>query len=672
MGISAILLTIDYPNIFNKETWMRLQSVEISDYKCIRESCRIDISDITCLVGKNESGKTAILEAIYRLNPIIPEHNRFNMDDDFPRMDVEDYRLKLKSGKEKPAIVTRATFSLEQQDMANIEKDFPGVLAKPELILSKGYDNELYAELTINEENTVEVLLKKANLEPEILKSLAQLNTLKELESALKERKKNESESTLLALISEIQKTGLLKFLYERYFESKVPKFLYFDEFYQMKGHVNIEALVERKKNNQLLDSDYPLLGLIDLARLNLDEILNPTRALERNNRLEGASNHLTRRVMKYWTQNRFLEMRFDIRPALPEDPEGMKIGTNLWSHVYNTKQKASTLLGKRSKGFVWFFSFLAWFSQQKQKETPLILLLDEPAIFLHGTAQRDLLRYLEDEKAAHQVIYTTQSPYMIDPRHFDRIRIVEDKSMETNQPLPDSKEGTQVDINLLNASRDSILPLQGALGYELCQSLLPDHNVLIVDGIQDLLYIEVMSGLMGAKNRVGLDPDWTIVPLAGSKKLPVFVALMDYTESSNTVSLLYTGGQEGTLEALYKKQLFQKENVYTYADFIELAEAEIEDLLDIDFYLTLINSEYKDVLSKPVMKRNLRGKSIHITRLVKEHLESIPSQNGIEYSRFRPAKFFAENSSSLSEKIPKETFDRFERVFETINSLLK
>jgi predicted ATP-dependent endonuclease of OLD family len=67
---------------------MKLMSVQLSDYKCIRDSCQFDVSDITCLVGKNESGKTAILEALYRLNPIVPKHGNFNVDDDYPRIDV--------------------------------------------------------------------------------------------------------------------------------------------------------------------------------------------------------------------------------------------------------------------------------------------------------------------------------------------------------------------------------------------------------------------------------------------------------------------------------------------------------------------------------------------------------------------------------------------------------
>ena len=58
---------------------MKLMSVQLSDYKCIRKACNFNVADITCLVGKNESGKTAILEALYRLNPIVPQQGNFNM-----------------------------------------------------------------------------------------------------------------------------------------------------------------------------------------------------------------------------------------------------------------------------------------------------------------------------------------------------------------------------------------------------------------------------------------------------------------------------------------------------------------------------------------------------------------------------------------------------------------
>ena len=56
---------------------MKLTNVEISAYQSVRHSNPFDIGDITCLVGKNEAGKTAILQALYRLNPIIPQDGGF-------------------------------------------------------------------------------------------------------------------------------------------------------------------------------------------------------------------------------------------------------------------------------------------------------------------------------------------------------------------------------------------------------------------------------------------------------------------------------------------------------------------------------------------------------------------------------------------------------------------
>ena len=56
---------------------MRLVSARVRDYKSITDSGEVAVEeDVTCLVGKNESGKTAVLEALYRLNPIPAEHRR--------------------------------------------------------------------------------------------------------------------------------------------------------------------------------------------------------------------------------------------------------------------------------------------------------------------------------------------------------------------------------------------------------------------------------------------------------------------------------------------------------------------------------------------------------------------------------------------------------------------
>ena len=48
---------------------MKLTKVRITEFQSIQDSTEFEIGDVTCLVGKNEAGKTAVLKALYRLLP---------------------------------------------------------------------------------------------------------------------------------------------------------------------------------------------------------------------------------------------------------------------------------------------------------------------------------------------------------------------------------------------------------------------------------------------------------------------------------------------------------------------------------------------------------------------------------------------------------------------------
>ena len=650
---------------------MKLIAVQIANYKCIRDPVSFDISDITCLVGMNESGKTAILEALYRLNPVIPESGEFNVDDDYPRIDVEDYLVDVKNGRKQPATVTRATYSLAEEDCKDLEKDYPGAAARAELTLSKGYDNRLQIEIPVNEELVVQALLRNAGLSPQQLKTRGKLATLADLAGALEGNDAGDASQKLGAVLGEMREKGVGRYLAEKYLSEKIPRFMYFDEFYQMAGHVNLEGLIQRQKDHRLLESDYPLLGLIDLARLDLEEIAAPRRALERDNRLEGASNHLSNTIMKYWSQNAFLEMRFDIRPGLPNDPEGMKTGTNLWCHVYNSRQKVRTLLGNRSRGFLWFFSFLAWFSQHKRKGIPLILLLDEPALYLHGTAQKDLLRYLEDEsKTGQQVIYTTQSPYMIDAHRFDRVRVVEDTSALGKQLPAPARMGTRVSTDAQENSAGSVLPLCGALADGLFTDLFSQDHVLIVGDISDLLFCKTISSLLVAGGEAGLDPRWKIIPVGGAERLAAFLSLVGDQGGGVTGSPMVIRKSElGALDSLLKKNLLLKQNIFFYEAFTGAEDADVEDMFDPEFYLGLVNSEFRDSLPRPIKKNILRSEGGRITSMIASYLESASPGAKVQFDRYRPARYFVENSASLQGAISDETWSRFQEMFKKINS---
>lgn len=359
--------------------------------------------------------------------------------------------------------------------------------------------------------------------------------------------------------------------------------------------------------------------------------------------------------------------------PALAGDPPEMnKVGTtNLWGEVYDSAHGATVRLGKRSKGFIWFFSFLAWFSQQRRKGVPLILLLDEPGLVLHASAQGDLLNYIEVElKPHHQVLYTTHSPFMVDSNNYDRVRIVRDRSMEEDHVLPKDERGTKVFTDILEADPDSLFPLQGALGYDIAQTLFVGPNSLIVEGVSDILYLPSVSGVLGSKKRETLREEWTITPVGGSDKVPTFVSLLGSQKKLKLATLIDVQKKDlQAIENLYKKKLLAKKNVRTFADFTGTKEADIEDMFDRQFYLDLVNAEYANELQKPIKLADL-GQHPRILVNIDEHLKANPLKAG-GFNHYRPARYFAENIAALGPKLDKATLDRFEDAFKQLNSLL-
>ena len=686
---------------------MILKTVTCNDYKSIRDSNTFDVSDVTCLVGKNESGKTALLEALYRLNPIIPDEGDFDVTDDYPRADVADYELSVNRGKRSHSTVILATFEFEPDDVRDVQEAFGEVFSSNTLTLSKGYDNELEIDLDLDESVAVKTLVAKAELPTDIAEAASKSLTLAELADYL-ERKSEENANAvrdaesranviedaeekakaldeasryaeskaaeqLRKRVAEIETDGLLMCIWDAFIEKRVPRFLYFDEYYQMQGGVNIDELKHRTNNNTLEHSDRPMLALVELAGLDLDQLMSPTRTQALINKLEGASNRLSKSFLQYWSQNKRLMMKFDVRPALADDPPGMRSGTNIWASVYDSVHQVSTLFGTRSRGFVWFFSFLAWFSQQKYSKHPLILLLDEPGLFLHASAQADLLRYIEEElNPYHQVIYTTHSPFLVDAQHFDRVRIVEDRSMMAEEELPLDQQGTKVLAEVLEAGEGSLFPLQGALGYDLAQTLFVGPNNLIVEGVSDLLYLQTVSAILEEDGREGLDSRWVITPVGGSEKVPTFASLIGSQSRMNVATLIdIQHSDRQKIENLYKKKLLKKKHVLTFADFTGLDEADIEDMFDLGFYLRLVNEEYATALPKKITKTSLKSKAKRIVVRIEQFVKDNPLKGGVSFNHYRPARYFASNIKDLRSSIPDATLERFEQAFAAVNSLL-
>ena len=616
---------------------MKLDTVRIANFQSVQDSNEFKVDDITCLVGKNEAGKTALLKALYRLNPVIEEDGNFDYEMDYPRQNMIDYENAVEAEDQEHEPVVQAVFVIDDTDITVLEEDI-GISWNEHnlsaITLKIGYDNERTITYSYN------------NGEPPYICSF---------------------ESDFEVDPDDLEDGGLDTFAVLR---DRIPKFLYFDEYHLMSGQDNFAALKSRHESGNLEPSDLPLLGLIQLAGLDFDRLERTTRTESLFARIEAASNKLTEKALPYWSQNEHLRMKFDIREAKPDDPENMRSGLNIWGRVEDTKHMVTTPIRSRSRGFVWFFSFLAWYSKLCQDHENLILLLDEPGLFLHAKGQADLLNFFDKElNPHHQLIYTTHSPFMVDSRHFDRVRIVQNLSIERNSNrLAAKNQGTKVLTEVLEAKPDSLFPLQGALGYEIFQTLFVGPNSLVVEGVSDLLYIQTISALLQLKGKSGLSKKWTVTPVGGSDKIPTFVALLGSQKGIKVAVLIdYQMKDQQKIEALFKKKLLKDNMVFTYADYVTGKEADIEDLFDPELYLELINAEFGTCLAV----NNLPKCSSRIIKRVEQYFENSPLPDGQTFNHYRPARYFSVNIDSLESKLAGSQLERFQKVFDELNRLL-
>ena len=72
---------------------MRLTRARVTNYRSIDDSGWVSLDNVTCMVGKNESGKTAFLQALRRINPVSETNGAFDLRD-FPRKGYVRYKRR--------------------------------------------------------------------------------------------------------------------------------------------------------------------------------------------------------------------------------------------------------------------------------------------------------------------------------------------------------------------------------------------------------------------------------------------------------------------------------------------------------------------------------------------------------------------------------------------------
>ena len=642
---------------------MKITRAKITNYRSIDDSGWVSLDNVTTLVGKNESGKTAFLQALRRLNPVGGVNGNFNIMD-YPRKGYVRYKRQHETD---PATVIQAEFKLTQKEMGELESRFGvGVLRSPKVVASKNYKNQRSWEVDIDEEAVIRHVISSAELPEEIQEYVGNTSKWDELYNRLQAL--DVKPTAVQQLMSELTKrfnSDLRQQIVLEHLERYLPEFVYFDNYSTMRGRISIQDIKERRfEPDELDDADRTFLALLSLVGADMDDLEQQTSYEYIKAELESASIGISDEIFEFWKQNTELRVDFDLSHANPNDAPPLNSGTILHVRIWNDRHRVSVPFDERSKGFVWFFSFLVYFSEIEEiRNGDMVLLLDEPGLNLHAMAQYDFLRFIDERLAPrHQVVYTTHSPFMINLDKLTSVRTVEDMD----------NYGTVVTDDVLQNSSETVFPLQTALGYQLAETLFLAPHCLLVNSPADLIYLQVLGEFCAAEGRAKLDPRWVVIPVGKSENLPAFISLLGENYTSLAVLMDVTPTSRAHIESI-NDVMTSRDSHRSPVKWVEVTrvrDADIEDLIDPGFYLKLVNAAYKNELPQPITLRSISDSNPRIAERIKSFF-SVNNIAGGTFDTYRPAAHFLQNHGTFRSEINETTIDSVAGMFERINSLL-
>lgn len=560
---------------------MNLTKFRIFNYKSIVDSGYCDIaSDITIIVGKNESGKTAILEALRDFNRDILEipQNAFPLDgsEEMPQIEMcfqvdQGDVATIQSELGVPLPEESVQYMLDKG--LNIIKDGRGQYHVEDPSFSrifKGESNDKNKDQKIHIKSMKEKLsslmagqsLPDLNVDSspdEIQKNARELMVIIKsfLPSFSDENKKKEIIESIRSLIQETSKLAEPGIdLKEKFIHCVIklaPRFIYMSEFI---GHFPFEIPIGHIKQSE------PMLDFARISGLDLDKIISTQDIQKRINILNRHSAVINGEFGDYWQQNKV---------ELVVKPEGDKI-------LFGVKERDKTdffKIEQRSKGFQWFLSFYLRLSAQESKNN--IILIDEPGTNLHAKAQNEILKVLEERIAAQTpVILSTHSPYFIDPHRLDRIRLV------TKDPSKGSVISNRIKRSI---DADTLMPINTALQLETFTSfpLSEKHNIIIND-LADFYFLNAVRKFLNTSDQKEIN----LLPAGGDERsLEQLVSLMkgfDYD-----FQVVFSHRADGQEKAKRLQKIFGLENEKIVHIPLDPGFA-VEDLLaDEDFYTYVV-----------------------------------------------------------------------------------
>lgn len=537
---------------------MKIKKIRIKNFKSIKDTGDIIINDdLYVLAGQNESGKSSIFEAL----------NCFE-EDKFSRDNIN--------------------FELEQSNN----------LIQEVKITYESLDNDFLNDCT--NELTKLVKQKNVNLSFDELPEVVDINKLSHIKSFTITKKSdfNKDESNLIVEIDENAMKIVLSAINSFYSKNiksniKIKKELLTTE----KNKKDIAEIFWKNSPNIIFFKDFQSL-LPDKILINVigDENVKGSKAVQnleslldmkfleiskksiaqKNSKASTESLKVSSTFQKDWNQRLFTDNEVNIRFFIEKNAQG----SDEVSFFVETKRDELLPPRKRSQGMIWFLSL--WLELKANENFKnLILLFDEPGLYLHIKANRDMVSLFKKLVAkGHQIIYSTHSPSLIDTDILSNIGLV----------YNDKKYGTRTEG--LTSSRfnsknkmDALYPISEAMGMEPLRdfSAFKQKNVL-VEGLSDFWILK------GFKEILKVKENYEFIPCIGIKQNKIS-PLISFCIGYGLEWLLVMDG--GEIPKKTKDDLIKCLNLESDDKIFLLPEKEIENMFHFNDLLQ-VNSNYK------------------------------------------------------------------------------
>jgi AAA ATPase-like protein len=593
---------------------MRMKSAHVTKYRSIRDSDLVEIEfEKTILVGPNEAGKTAFLQALQQLRPP-GQVRKLDPLRDYPRSEYNDITTKRIDPKDVTVVI--AEFVLEDSDKELVSAEFHGAV----YVRGRRIDNAAWHDLrggpTVPTYGDIkkDLLRLAAHVDSRVPEPAAGAQKIAPSAAAqtivqgwLDSRKiAGESAETLNAWLK-----GALQYVdaknaeeesrYDRLDRSitfnerrndalkvldpRTPIFVLFSNYFRVRPLIHLEHLAQRIEGNLLDDAsyDYGNKCLLQLLGFSARELSNLGKAPEppagnvdalkhyrdqldaRSYQLNAASVRLTEGIRSVWLPDAARGEADRLR--IVADGQYLKV-------VVEDDLGVEIELDQRSEGFQWLVSFfIVFFAEASGQHKNAILLLDEPGLSLHGLKQRDFRETISRLAKSNQTIYTTHSPFLVGPDELDLVRVVE---------MTDRRVGTKIHATVTAQDPAALLPLQEALGYDLAQSLFGQQRNLILEGLTDYWYVDAVSELLRTAKLFNLPENIALVPANAAGKVVYFATIL-HAQRLKVAALLDSDAageqaahQEVLAHTLGNKAILRTRDAYRGA----VKAPEIEDTL--------------------------------------------------------------------------------------------